>query len=306
MDDSPELSPHHRDLVYQATLASFWRRRALGKFLRSCGISEAFVATWSGDESKRHFLDRVFEKLADAKKGDRVLLSMSKALCEQATFPDLKGWEDSKEKIQQAALAVEALKQCERKRAEDALSIAERTAAQARHRARVEETQRARMDLNKLNQRLAELSRKLGTQEGGYEFQLWFYDLLDYFEILSRRPYVIDGRQIDGSLTLDGTTYLVELKFCASKTEAPDVDIFLKKVHDKADNTMGIFVSMSGYTSGALKTASGPRTPLMLLDHEHIYAALTRVMTLPDILARLRRHASQTAEAHLPPSRFGG
>lgn len=43
------------------------------------------------------------------------------------------------------------------------------------------------------------------------------------------------GRQIDGSLTLDGTTYLVELKFTASQANATDIDSLRSKVDDKAD-----------------------------------------------------------------------
>lgn len=60
------------------------------------------------------------------------------------------------------------------------------------------------------------------------------------------------GRQIDGSLTLDGTTYLVELKFTASQADATDIDSLRSKVDDKADNTMGVMVSISGYTSTAV------------------------------------------------------
>ena len=52
------------------------------------------------------------------------------------------------------------------------------------------------------------LRRYLGTQSGGYEFEKWFYKLLDFSEIQNRKPYKTNGRQIDGSLTIEGTTYL--------------------------------------------------------------------------------------------------
>jgi hypothetical protein len=49
--------------------------------------------------------------------------------------------------------------------------------------------------------------------------------LLDFCEIQNRRPYMSMGRQIDGSLTFDGTTtYLVELKFTGTQADAPDID----------------------------------------------------------------------------------
>ena len=99
--------------------------------------------------------------------------------------------------------------------------------------------------------------------------------MLDFFEVQSRRPYVIEGRQIDGSVTMQGTTYLNELKFTTDQARAPDVDVFYHKVQEKADNTMGIMVSISGYSSTAIDAASGPRTPLLLLDHSHLYLLLT-------------------------------
>ena len=129
---------------------------------------------------------------------------------------------------------------------------------------------------------------------------------MDFFEVTNRRPYTADGRQIDGSITVSGTTYLVELKFTRDQAGAQDIDSLLKKVHDKADNTMGIMVSMSGYSETAVSGASGPRTPLLLMDHQHIYLALSGVSSFSEIVDRIRRHASQTGEALLPPDRFGG
>ena len=122
----------------------------------------------------------------------------------------------------------------------------------------------------------------------------------------SRRPYVSGGRQIDGSVTVEGTTYLAELKFTRVQSGAPDVDTFLAKVNDKADNTMGIMVSMSGYSSTAIEQASGRKTPIILLDHGHIYLVLSGSWTLAEVVSRVRRHASQTARAFLPVSEFGG
>jgi hypothetical protein len=120
-----------------------------------------------------------------------------------------------------------------------------------------------------------------------------------------RRPYVTGGRQIDGSVTVEGTTYLTELKFTKEQAGAPDVDTFLAKVNDKADNTMGIMVSMSGYSATAIQQASGRKTPLILMDYSHVYLVLGGTWALPEVVCRLRRHASQTGNTFLPPSDFG-
>ena len=114
---------------------------------------------------------------------------------------------------------------------------------------------------------------------------------------MHRRPYWTGGRQIDGSITIGDTTYLVELKFEGQPTGSPDVDVFRRKVESKADNTMGIIVSMSGYTKPAIDAASGERSPTLLIDYRHIYAVLVSVLKLDELIGRIRRSASQTGRA---------
>jgi len=97
----------------------------------------------------------------------------------------------------------------------------------------------------------------------------------------------------------------VELKFTTEQAGSTDIDSLLKKVNDKADNTMGILVSMSGYSGVAVTEASGRKTPLLLMDHRHVYFLLAGSATLGEMVDRVRRHASQTGEALLPPEQFG-
>jgi hypothetical protein len=69
---------------------------------------------------------------------------------------------------------------------------------------------------------------------------------------------------------------------------------------------MGIMVFISGYSSVAAEEASGDRTPLLLMDHRHLYFLLSGVITLRELVGRIRRHSSQTGEALLAPESFGG
>ena len=94
------IPPHYLELVADAALKSYWRKRALRLFLRRCGVSETFLATWHTDESKRDFLYRLFPKLEDSgNDGLRLVHRMADALIQQSSFPDLVGWEDSVQKV---------------------------------------------------------------------------------------------------------------------------------------------------------------------------------------------------------------
>ncbi len=278
------LTPYYIDLVYDACLKSFWRKKALAKFLRQCKVSEAFLSSWSPDETKRELLDRLFEKLPRSDKGRLAILHISKYLMEQKTFPDLQNWEDSDQKIKEAHDAVNRLCNYHNKQEEEINVEEQRKKAREEFRKRQEEISRSQLFRQNLQSRLNDLGKDIETQQARYDFQDWFYYLLDFSEITNRKPYVHAGRQIDGSLTLSETTYLVELKFTSKQAGATDIDSFYKKVVTKADNTMGIMVSISGYSSVAIQEASGEKTPILLLDHGHLYLSLCGIMGMADII----------------------
>jgi hypothetical protein len=301
-----KITPRLIELAYEALLKSFWRKEALRKFLRASHVSENHIATWADGESKREFLDRTFQRLQVSDRGKALVLQIARDLSGQETFPDLRNWEDSAQKIAEAQKAVNELRIYLKTLDETARGERERQEAKARAHSERQRIQRSQTDKAKLQQRIDDLHAAVGTQRGGYEFQGWFYDLLDYCEIKNRRPYVSNGRQIDGSLTLEGTTYLIELKFTASQSDVTDVDSLRAKVEDKADNTMGIMVSISGYSSVAIAGASGRQSKLLLLDASHLYLFLSGSMSFAEIVSRVRRHASQTGAAYLLVADFQG
>lgn len=301
-----KVTPRLVELTYQATLKSFWRRPALKKFLLASHVKEGFLSSWTTDESKRDLLDRLFPKLQASDRGKAVIFQMAVNLSEQTSFPDLRNWEDSDKKIQDAHKAVQELKAYLKQQNEEITSERARQEAQERARSERQKIQRSLTDKGKLQEELDAMHSKVGTQEGGYEFEAWFYKMLDYCEITNRQPYKSGGRQIDGSLTHEGTTYLVELKFTKDQSGAPDIDSLKAKVDKMADNTMGIMVSISGYSSTAISDASGSKTTLLLLDASHLYLFLSGAMTFAEIVSRVRRHASQTGEAYLPVNKFHG
>lgn len=235
---------------------------------------------------------------------ERLRNRLADSLIQQTSFPDLARWEDSAEKIVAASASVAALLAYRETQKTQAATARERAEARKRAEEIQAEIIARETDLSKLEKRLGELSTTLGTSAAGYAFQEWFYELVDYFEVPNRRPYVMDGRQIDGSVTVDGTTYLVELKFTKEQAGAPDIDTFHKKVSGKADNTMGIMCSISSYSSVAMQEASGPKGLLLPFGYQHLYLLLRGGWSFEDLVKRVRRHASQTGEAYLNAADF--
>ena len=296
------LPAHFVEFVQDALLKSYWRRKAFRNILRRNGVAEKFLASWSEDESKRQLLDRLLPALESAEKGAAVIKQLAVHLADQVSFPDLTGWPDEAEKVAAAKAAVAALKTyIDRERSAAETARARQAIREEAERQRAERLA-SQQGLAQLQSRVTALHSAIGAPESGYAFEDWFYDLVRFFDLEHRRPYKTNGRQIDGSITHEGITYLVELKFTSDQTGAPDIDTFFAKVSSKADNTMGVFVSMAGFSSTAISEASKPRTPLLLLDASHIFLVLQGLWELPELISRLRQHASQTSEAYLHAS----
>lgn len=302
---SKRLSPAFVELTQDALLKAFWYKPSLRLFLQQQGISDRALAQWHSDQSKRDFVLWLWPQLVKDEKGQNAILSMARSLAEMKHFPDLERKEDTmiripeaKETIARLCEAVIAInstinetKEAERRRKTAQEEMAVRTAAQ--------------QSIEKLQNRLTEITPQLGTQLGGYAFERWFYDLAIYFELDARTGYKAEGRQIDGAITIEGTTFLLETKFTNEPVGSSDIDTFMAKIESKADNTMGLLVSISGFNDGAKRSASKQKTPMLLLDHSHIYNLILRgVMTLPQVISRIKRHASQTGSSYLGATEF--
>ena len=60
---------------------------------------------------------------------------------------------------------------------------------------------------------------------------------------------------------------------------------------------MGMFISVSGFTSGAI-AAYRERTPLITVDGDDLYCVLDRRVGLDELLKRKKRHASETGSCY--------
>jgi len=303
-----QVSPVLVEYIKDACTKVFWTHDALRLFLRQNGIAESFLSSWHKPETKRKFIIRLFDNLIQQKdnKGHAVVLKIGQVLSGMEYFPDLENYEDSPTKITAAQEAVRRVKEQIDKinkniDAEDRGEINQR-----RLEERLKEIESKQQPFETLKSRLDELTPKIGTQTGGYEFEKWFYDLTVFNEIQAKRPYKdSNSRQIDGAITIDGTTFLIETKFENHQASVTDIDSFSAKVCNKADNTMGIMIAMSGFTEGAINEASKPGSKILLMDGGHIYNfILSQTMTLQDVVRRIKRHASQMGRAYLPASDF--
>jgi hypothetical protein len=82
------------------------------------------------------------------------------------------------------------------------------------------------------------------------------------------------------------------------------LDAFSGKIGRKLDNTLGLFLSINGFSDDAVKLYSSGRSSILLMDGMDLLAVLENHIDIVSLIIRKRRHASQTGNIFLPVSKI--
>jgi hypothetical protein len=105
--------------------------------------------------------------------------------------------------------------------------------------------------------------------------------------------------QVDGSLSFDTDDYVVEARWRKKPAEPGDLHIFKNKVEGKGRNALGIFVSVHGFTSGAL-THYSSMSPFVVFTGDDLFMVLDARVRLDDLLRAKKWHVNETGDCYLP------
>ncbi len=107
------------------------------------------------------------------------------------------------------------------------------------------------------------------------------------------------GEQIDGAFTFENIDYLFEGKWQQEPANIQDLDAFSGKLVRKLENTLGLFLSINGFSEDAVKDHSTGRRLMILMDGSDLMAVLEGRIDLIQLLLRKRRYAAQTGNIYL-------
>lgn len=115
--------------------------------------------------------------------------------------------------------------------------------------------------LEQVKTRFFALFTEQDAHKRGKALEAVLNDLFNAYDILVREAFTINGRcgegiieQIDGVIELDGSLYLVELKWWKTPIGVPEVSQHLVRVFTRGNLVRGIFISYSDYTKPAITT----------------------------------------------------
>jgi restriction endonuclease len=291
------ISPPALLALEEALVHLYWYKDDLKKFLYAClGDGSGLVSSSDWTDNKRNIVGRLIRTMAaDQDKYLDRLRALCLAVVAFEDFPHLKRLEDGERRAAKAEAAVAHLRklaaahlgadkereEIERRREADA----ERAARTSSMHKRLNEIRQAFMD-----------AVGVGEQKRGYRLEKILYDLFSLFELDPKASFKITGEQIDGAFSFETADYILEAKWTSAPCEREDVDVFASKVERKLDNTLGLFISVNGFTPTALTRGGTGRTKIIAMTGEDLMAVLDQRISLPELLRRKRRHGVHTGE----------
>ncbi|MEN6333502.1 MAG: hypothetical protein ABFE01_04525 [Phycisphaerales bacterium] len=284
----------------EALCSVYWYKGDLRSFLQQSLSNPAVLATLNWDNYKRQIVADLVNYLCrnqDEHLGD--LTKLCHEVCNISSFSHLEALDGGPEKAERARQAVSHLRRLVRSHDDaddEERAIAERQRA---HEAKMKANAAVRQKLEEIKNRYMALVTSPNPQQRGFELEKVMYDLFELFDLDPKASFRNMGEQIDGAFALDGTDYLFEAKWQVEQITAKDLDSFAAKVGRKLENTLGVFLSINGYSEDGVKVHASRRANILLADGSDLMAVFEERIDFVSLLLRKKRHASRTGDIYL-------
>jgi hypothetical protein len=296
------ISPNAYRALREALPIVFFYKRPYESYLRTAlRDAPSILAGTNFSDLKRVVADHVVESLQvseDVYQDVAIELMLSVAAMER--FPDLEGLDDAEVRVAEARAAVAEMARLTAQFEQIQAAQQQGETARQSARERAAESRAFADELRGLKERFLELAAMDNKpQVRGHLFEGFLAQLFTLFDLEPRLAYVLPTEQIDGSVTFDTDDYIVEARWRMSPASRADADAFAAKVRRKGKNALGLFLSVSGFSSDLLAVYADS-TPFIAVDGADLVAVLEERVRLDDLLRRKKRHANETGHCFLP------
>lgn len=295
-----KIVPAALHALKQAMTDVYWYKSDLRSFLTSTLSKPELVAQLNWDDYKRNIVATVVDRLSrneDLFQAD--LLRLMTEVARINDFEHLQRLDDGKAKAKKAQQSVLALRKYV---GNPTSSDEEEEKVEARRRSAFEaliKTTDVQDQLKHLSKDYFELISSTEPQKRGYRLETLLRELFTLFDLDPKASFKVTGEQIDGAFTFQTTDYLLEAKWQHNLVDAADLDSLAGKLTRKLDNTLGLYLSINGYSDDGVRQHSSGRRLMILMDGSDLMAVLEARIDLIQLLLRKRRHAAQTGNIYL-------
>ena len=288
------------EALKQALTHVYWYKKDLRGFLTRSLSSPNVLARLNWDDYKRNIVASLVDYLSTHEHTyQQDLIQLMSNVCDVSDFTHLEKLDDGEVKARDARNAVNALRSQLRSHQEildEKRRIEERREQSQQLVTRVSAVQ---SQLEVLKSTFYTLFDTDHPQRRGYTLEKILKGLFELFDLDPKASFRVIGEQIDGAFSFDGTDYLLEAKWQKQPVAAGDLDQFAMKVKRKLDNTLGLLLSVNGYSEDGVSAHSSGRRLVILMDGADLMAVLENRIDFVELLRRKRRTASETGNIYL-------
>ena len=294
------IAPAAIQALKEALTLVYWYKKDMRSFLSQCISDPGILSRLNWTEYKRNIVATLIDHLVmNQEIYQRDIIRLMSEVSNITDYSHLRKLEDGKKKAAEAKVAVEALR-VQLKGHQD-IEKEQNESEERRKQAhrRLMRVNAVQDELDKLKAEFYLLTASDNPQERGFRLEKVLKGLFDLFDLDPKASFRIMGEQIDGSFSFEGTDYLIEAKWQQEPVAAKDLDGMASKLSRKLDNTLGLFLSINGFSEDAVKTHSSGRRLVILMDGSDLMAVLEGRIDLVQLLLRKRRKASETGNIYL-------
>lgn len=296
------ISPQAIVALEKASSIIYWYKRDLKSFLyQIIGEETGILAAIDWNGLKKNIAACVIDMLVkNGNKTHNILMQLFFSVSDFSDFSHLEILDGGKEKAKCAKEAVKALRihvlghQNIQKELEEAKQRRDKI------QARQIRLNRTKHILSKLKKDFYSWSASTDRQGSGFALERIIYGLFELSDLDPKGSFKVTGEQIDGAFSFNYEEYLLETKWRNNPISLSDLDSFSCKIGRKFENTLGLFISISGFSDEAIiQFRNSKDKRVLLMDGEDLIAVLDERITISDLLSRKRREAAQTGNIYL-------
>ena len=294
-----QISPAGIMALKESLCSVYWYKSELRGFLQLCLSNPAILNKFDWGNYKRQIASDIIDYLVvnpSSYIGD--LTRICYEICKLTDFSHLKSLEDGSQKVEKARNAVNQLKQLvephqDIKKEQDEIKKRQEKAA-----TKLKTNVAVRQKLEAIKNRYMPLVGSSNAQGRGFELERIMYDLFELFDLDPKASFKNLGEQLDGAFSLGGTEYLFEAKWQKELVNKADLAVFSEKVKSKLENTLGVFLSINGFSKDGVLAHQAGGASIILMDGGDLMAVFEERIDFTSLLLRKKRHAAQTGNIY--------
>ena len=295
-----KIAPAAIQSLKEALTLVYWYKSELRSFLSQSLSDPKVLARLNWDDYKRNIVATLVDHLSSNEEIYQLdIIRLMSEVCQVSDFSHLKKLEDGAKKAADAEAAVKALR-AQLKGYQD-IEEAQKQAEERRKQAheRLMKVNAVQQELESLKKEFFDLVSAENPQQRGFSLEKILKSLFNLFDLDPKASFRLIGEQIDGAFSFEGTDYLLEAKWQQDLVAAKDLDGMAGKLSRKLENTLGLLLSINGFSEDAVKAHSSGRRLVILMDGSDLMAVLEGRIDLVQLLLRKRRKAAETGNIYL-------